>query len=470
MSDMRTDVDGGPVTDAAPNPDIAIAIDTDIDVAERALTESAAVAAVVGEIAAHEPPGRLTGLAARIGCTEGQIYSMAIGLVAATALVLAGGVQLGSPAATASGLPTPLATAPPAVVVAPTATTPPLLPPLGPLPIQDLATPAPSGSDVAVPGTGTSTPQATLRPIAFPALLRIPAPGSPRAVASDGTRMFIGTDNSGPAPSELLVYTQAGQLERRIAITGQPKDHVGGLTAAAVRGGTVLLADRSRGTLLEINPTSGQQHVLATIPDLPPCLVGITGTCQPGGQDKPPTPEAIAVRGNYAYVSDAGQGTIWRYDLTSKKLAAWYSRSDLSVTGPSGLSFDTTGSLLFTVAQSADTAALLRGALYRLGVDATGVPTTRTLLASFDSADQVGALVVGRADDAYVAMRGTGGVAVVSRAGRVTFLEGGAAAKLPSPTGVYLVDGTVFVADAGKPASATSGSVHALRLEDGPAA
>jgi hypothetical protein len=324
--------------------------------------------------------------------------------------------------------------------------------------------PGPVSVELPEPTQPTFSPP----PLAGPDVFQMPAPGAPRALTSDTRYVYSGTDNTGSAPSQLVVFPRTGEPARQVTVTGQGSQHTGGLTAAAVHGTDLLVTDRSRGALLRIDPRSGAQAVLATIPDLPPCVVGIVGTCQPGVQDLPPSPEGLVVTSAYAYVTDAAQGTIWRYAFASKQLSAWYSSRDFAGgSGPSGLALDTSGNLLFTVGQATDPSALLKGALYRLPVGSGGAPGTRVLVTTFAQGSAPGPIAVGTAGETYVALRSAGGVVVVNRDGVVTPLV--PAARIPAPSGISLAEGVLYVADEGKPATASSGRIVAVPVSDGPA-
>jgi hypothetical protein len=357
--------------------------------------------------------------------------------------------------------PTPTPTPTPLVVPTPVST--PQPPPvLGPLPLPSAVPEVTARPDVPADlGESTAQPQPT-----SPFNARVPSPGAPAALTTDATSVYVGTDNGAGPASRLVVFSRTGDSSRSITISGQPATRTGGLSAAVKHGANVLVTDRSRGALLQVNPGTGQQRVLATLPDLPACLLGITGTCQPGAQDLPPSPEGLAVIGAFAYVADAGQGTIWRYDFATKQLIAWYSSSDFTTGhGPSGLARDSGGSLVFTVGETVDTAALFKGALYRLevGVNAAG---TRTLLATFDSSTVPGPVTVGRSGDVYVGLRSSGGVVVVHPNGTATALV--ASSRVPAPGGLSLASGVLYVADAGRPATASSGRVHSFSVSDQP--
>ncbi|MCW2621979.1 MAG: hypothetical protein JWL64_1581 [Frankiales bacterium] len=430
-------------------------------------------------LVATEPVTRASGIAARLGCTEGQLYSMAIALTSACALVLLGGVPLLP--APLPGITTALPESAPAatVEVGPSAASPdaPLTSPADLTPVVTPLLPGRPGAPGAVDPAPATTGRPAVRPTALPTVLPtagrsrfpVPAPGLPRALVSDATRLFVGTDNGAGGASRLVVLSRTDGSARSIAITGQPDARSGGLAAAGMRGAELLVTDRSRAALLQIDPRTGTQRVLARLPDLPPCLVGVTGTCQPGAQDRPPSPEGLAVAGNYAYIADAAQGTVWRYAFATKQLTAWYSSADFATgSGPSGLALDPAGNLVFTVAESVDPQALLNGALYRLTITPAGGPGTSTLLATFTRGATPGPLAVGRSGDVYVGLRTTGGIVVIHPDGTATALVGATPSRIPAPGGLSLTRGTLYVADAGRPATAGSGSVQAVALADAP--
>lgn len=418
-------------------------------------------------------------IAERIGCTEGQVYSMAIALTAVTVLSLfAAGVPLGSkPVATANTL---LGQAP--VTEVTQSNTPPSTGLGGALPGSGL----PKGGGLAAVGGGSvSIPGSTSLPVpssgSTTTIIKPPpphsltsyavsAPGFPAALAVDGTHVYAGTDNATNVASVVEVFYRTHAGSHAITIAGQPATRTGGLSAAAVRGNTLLVTDRSRGDLLAIDPVTRHVRILATLPNLPACgLFGGT-KCQPGLQDTAPSAEGLAVSGDKAYIADAGQDIIWRYSFATRKLALWYSSTDFTAgNGPSGLAIDPAGSLVFSVSQTLDTGALLQAAVYRLGIDGSGAPGGRDRIASFSPNTAPGAIAVGSSGRVYVAMRSGGGIETVSPAGTVAPLAGAGASRFPSPAGLFLVGGLLYVADSGKPANATSGTIRTVSVSDTPA-
>jgi hypothetical protein len=415
-------------------------------------------------------------IAKRAGCTEGQVYSMVIGLTAALTLALGGTVPLGSAPAVAAANPVSgLVEVPPAVpdntvapgddLPAPIDTgVPPLdtsLPPLDAGPLGVDPAPLDPGPD-PTPDPGPSQP-----PTVDLQDFQVPTPGSPAAIVSNSKKVIVGTDNADSSPSRLVLFSRKDAKTKSFSITGQPETRSGGLSAAAIIDGKVVAADRSRGALIEIDPASGNQKVLVELPDLPACAIGLSGVCQPGVIDVAPSPEGIAVSDEFIYISDAGQGVIWRYSIKDKSIADWYLSSDFAAGGgPSGLALNSDGDLIFSVAQAADAEAALAGALYKLSITVDGVAGTRTLLASFEQGSAPGPIAVGGSGNIYVGLRSAGGIKVVDSAGTISDLSGGD--RTTSPRGLSLAKGVLYVADPGSPATAASGAVLALAVDDAP--
>lgn len=411
-------------------------------------------------------PGRLEAVAARAGFTEGQLYTAVISSATALALVIAGGVPLGKLPTVASALPRPPAAAPP-VVIAPEPPTPglPSTPALPAIPFPDVPGSTPAGPQDTTPSDQPPSQPAPLVVAAY----QIPPPGAPAAIFASSSELYVGTDNTGTSASRLFAFGLRDAAARTFTITGQPQQRTGGLSAATASGNALLVTDRSRAALLSVDRSTGQQRVLTLLPDLPPCLVGVAGICQPGAQDLAPSPEGVAILGKYAYITDAAQGTIWRYGLASRQITAWYSSGDFaSGSGPSGLAVDPSGNLIFTVASSTDVSALLMGAVYRLPIASDGSPGPRSLLATFPGGSTPGPVVAGASGDIYVGLRGAGAVAVVHPDGTSANLVGPGIPTFKAPHGLFLANGVLYVADQGDASSASSGTVKLAPVFDGP--
>lgn len=407
-------------------------------------------------------------VAKRFGCTEGQVYSMVIATTFALVLAVAGGVPLGRPVVAEA--------APPPVVVGqaelPT-DSPVAVPDSVDLPDADLPegfeAPNIGGGDLP-DGGPTSDPEPTdpptepqPEPLATEGFA-VPAPGLPAALAVLDSTVFVGTSEPGK-DATLFARTDGGKP--RAVDLG--KTRLGALTAAVPDGGSLLVTDADHGTLVEVDPVKGSATVLATLPDLPPCLVGAPGTCQPGLAETPPTPTGVAVKGEDVFVSDLAQGVIWRYNRADETVTAFYSSTDFATgTGPSGLAVDTNGDVVYSVAQSGDLTILGQGAVYRVAITPVGVAGTRSLLAAFPDGGAPGALAVGSSGSIFVALAESGGVVAITPEASVETVSGAGASDVPAPRGLALAEGALAVADQGKPSSATSGQVVVNAVEDGP--
>lgn len=415
-------------------------------------------------------------VAARLNCTEGQVYSMAIGLVVATVLTVTGSVPLGKAVeAAAAGQPPGTVLADPGLTPVDPATGLPANDP-GAAEVPELSgpgdlgsTPLGGGGGIDVPNvdptdepTDPVDPPVTEDPLAE--LFKIGAPGFPAALVADAEQLYVGTDNTTTDPSTIGVYDRTGGLDRTITMKGQPDTKDGGISAAALVGETLYVTDRSRASLVRIEGEA--QGTLAELPDLPACVLGVSGTCQPGVEDRKPSPTGLVVIGGFAYISDAAQGTIWRYDFAGNELTAWYSNADMTNgSGPTGLATD--GSqLVFSVSSAIDPGALLQGAVYRLAIGADGAPGARTLAAAFPEAADPGPVAIGSGGTIYVALLGAGGVSTIASDGAVAELAG--ASAFPAPRGLALAEGVLYVADAGKEPSKTSGTVRTVTVSDSP--
>ena len=411
-------------------------------------------------------------VAGRLGCTEGQLYTMVVGLVVALLLGIPGipaalrdrparqrtEVALrpfgGGQSATPTSI--PVAVAPPAATTGDVNVVPPFrVPPVGvsaatasPTAAVDSPSESPGEVDVrtAVPGT-------------IEVFARIGHPGAPGgiAVAADGT-VHVTTDNGtargSRGASHVFSFDPAGRPTADRTITGQRAGRVGGLTGAAVDpiGGDIAVLDPDGARILGIDVASGAQTVLATVPDLPACLVSLgVGLCQPGVEDRRPSPaSAVYDHARNLYFSDPAQGTIWRLRPGSRSPDVWYQSSYFpSGDGPDGLVLRR-GSVHFTVGRTIDPSALDAGALYRLTVDAEGDAGELTLVHAFASGDRPGPLAVASDGIAYVVLRNSGAIVSLapdgSRSGRID-PPGAGPIPLDAPSAVAIVPGGLLVAN-----------------------
>jgi sugar lactone lactonase YvrE len=314
------------------------------------------------------------------------------------------------------------------------------------------ASPGASTAEAGVPAAEPSA-HPLLPPGKVAMFASVRSPGAPEgiAVAPDGT-VFVTTDNGTsrgrPGPSQILTYDATGAPGRLYTVTGQPQNHATGLTGVVLDGrGGLLALDASSARVLRFDLATGHQSVLATIPDLPACLLVIATTagCEPGVQDNAPSPRGAALdRSGDLYVTDAGQGVIWR--IPNGGGAPVLAYSDLafgSGDGLGGLALAPDGALVVASPQPFDPAAAGGGALYRITGAGTAA-SSRSMVARFAPFEGP-AGVVARNDGSFVVtLRDAGAVALIGLDGterrRVTD------PSLDTPIGAAFAGSTLLVA------------------------
>ena len=404
-------------------------------------------------------------VAARLGCTEGQVYTMVIGAVLACGLALLGGPATlpTDPLAASPSAPAPV-TAPDAGVDPPEVVVPSASQPVfGPPAPQSLppAPAAPVPDPVTTPSGPSPAPAPAPQPGTVTTFARVGAPGAPSGITVTPTGEVVVTTNNGTergvaGPSVVLVYGPDGRLRRTVPVTGQPTRHADGLVAAAAdRSGSAFVLDASTRRLLRLAPGATSLTVRATVPDVPLCLLSPgSPDCEQGLQNRAPSLAGLAAdaRG-ILYITDAGQGIVWRLRPQDAAPRVWYAATDLATgDGPSGIHVDSQSRVLFTAGSTLDVANPGGGALYRLAVGPDGAPAERALVRAFGSADRPGALAVGRSGAGYLVLRGPGAVVSLDRdgeeTGRITPSDGGAV-RLDTPSGLALTAGRLLVTNQG---------------------
>ena len=406
-----------------------------------------------------------TFLPRRLGCTEGQLYTMATGAVVAALLATAG-----SHAAQNAGL----AGAPPASspVDAPVVTVP-TTAPVSPAPgIVPGPVPAP-----VISSGGEQPPPVPLPtewvPIALPTgpvvFARIGSPGAPAglAVAPDG-RVFVTTDNGTfqglAGPSKVFELGADGRQMGAVTITGQPRDHGYGLRGAAVDpvDASVFVSDVDTSSVIRIDAASHAQRLVVHVPNVQPCLQTLNvAPCEPGLTDFAPGLSALLFdKAGNLFIADAGQGTIWRLSAGKATLSQWYSSIDLATgDGPAGLAFSSTGSLLFTAGSTFDTSNGNGGGLYSLAIGTDGSAGARTLLAGFPSGDRPGAVAADPFGAVYVIARGKGAIVAFDAGALKPFTTTGSPIPLDTPSGLLFQNGRLLVTNGTASKTAASWAV-----------
>ncbi|MBW3664966.1 MAG: hypothetical protein KY469_17870 [Actinobacteria bacterium] len=429
-------------------------------------------------------------MARLLDCTEGQVFTMLIGMTLALLLAVPG------IPAVLRDRPSQAPALPPATDDAPTALTPsPVRPPVSTPPPTPRGDASPASTFVAPPSSPPTPPAppaeittppdvtvATPAPGSIRTFARVGHPGAPGglAVADDGT-VFVTTDNGsargGPGPSRVFAYDGDGTPTADHAIAGQPQDRRGGLAGVAVEPGSGALAvlDPEGARIIGIDMGSGTQSVLATIPDLPACLVPLgTGLCQPGIEDRAPFPvSAIYDEDGTLYVTDPAQDTLWRLRPRDEAPEVWYQSVYFSAgDGPYGLAMGA-GVVEFTVGTSHDPAAFDAGALYRLTINPGGSAGALTLVHAFPQGDRPGSLALASSGAAYVVLRSSSTIVTIAPDGSQTSQidpPGTGPIPLDSPSAVALVSGALLVANGRTSDDPDRWAVLTIAVNDGPTA
>jgi sugar lactone lactonase YvrE len=375
-------------------------------------------------------------LADRMGVTEGQLYTIAIGLVIGLTTAAIGIPPTlrddRSPAnavrttRTAPDRQTSGSAASPA---APSDAAGPAAGSYAAPSLSGSSTYAPSsfssGSDVAGSSSGASGPGyadgGKLGDVER--VTTVGSPGAPSGIAVDRDGGFyVVTDNGGslgePGPSRVLHYSASGSLRRTYSISGQAEDHSRGLSAVVLDGdGHLLVLDASAARVLRLDIDSGEQTELATLPDVPACTTDQAAQCEPSLVNAKPIAQAAALlpTGDLL-VADAGQGILWKVD-PGGNTAIWDKSSDYLAPdiGPSGLAVDTDGSVLLVVSKSV---MGFGGAIYRIA-PGDGKAGAHAKVYGTDANTTPNGIAVGSGGRIYVALTGSNTLLVLEKNGAV---------------------------------------------------
>jgi len=356
----------------------------------------------------HGPMVRLAGL---LGCTEGQAYTVLLGTVVALVAALLGlPPTLRDVTESAAGGDTAVSAAP---APPPNSDTPAPTGEVAAPPAAGVAAPAAGGE---VPGASARVPDAVAAPAtpdapapsppspsdpAAPAAVvpatgfgaaqlaaRVGAPGAPDGVAVDGAgRIHVATNNAllrgQPGASKVIRYAPDGRVQRELVVEGQDGARTGGLTGVAIAAdGTVLVLDSAPARVLRVDLDGGRQATYASISDLPACgPAAATAACEAGADDRP-QPRALVVDATGAlFVSDSGQGVIWRVPAGGRP-SPWFVFADAAAS-PTGIALDPTGDLLVATTLSLESSSG-GGQLQRIDVRRDGTAGRRTTVAAID--------------------------------------------------------------------------------------
>ena len=377
--------------------------------------------------------------AQRLGLTEGQVYTLAIGLVVglATAAIGIPPTLRDNPELRAALRQGPPADAPGARFSDDSPNAPGVAAPSA----DSYAAPSVSSGSSVAPSAGVSYGNDEVRAPASGSssasyadggklgdvekLTTVGSPGAPSGVAVDTDGGFyLATDNGGslgePGPSKILHFSASGTLERTYVITGQPDDHARGLSGVALDGaGNLIALDASTAKVLTIDIDSGVQSTLFEVPDVPACTTNQTALCEPSLASAKPIVQGIArmASGDFL-VADAGQGIVWKLDGFGGG-TIWDKSSDYVSPdiGPSGLAVDTDGTVLLAVSKTV--MAGLGGVIYRISPGPEGKAGSHAKVFGTDANTTPNGIAVGASGRIYVAFTGTNTLLVLDRNGAV---------------------------------------------------
>ena len=250
----------------------------------------------------------------------------------------------------------------------------------------------------------------------------------------------------------LARYSAGGVLERTYAVPDGPT----ALTDLAVRDGGVFATSRGSAQIIRVDARTGAVTAVTTIPDVPTCVGPVSGTCELSPRNAPPAPTGMTFgpTGDL-FVADGGQGIVWRVDAEGK--AAVWDRSTEFLSdsdGPAGLRFDGANALVLAVRRSL---VAMTGVVYRIPITAAGPGAHEELFRSDPDAQPVG-VAVGASGRVYVTLSTSGAVVVLERDG--TEAARVASPRLGTPVGLAFRGTSLLVAD-------QKGSVARVSVEDG---
>lgn len=374
----------------------------------------------------------MSAIARRLDATEGQLWSLAIGLVVAVVLAFAGIPPVVHHARE------PLAAS--ATREAPAqgrhALTPVTQPAIAaPLAAAPVVGSRPSSAPAASDAERASDP-APRDP--FGTITSFASVASPLGgVAVTGGRVYVATDDE--KASHVYGFDTDGKQPTDIAIAGQPDVHARGISAmAAEAGGTLVATDVATARVLRIDPSGGQVTTVATIVDLPSCVLAPGApACEPGLEDRPPflTGVAAAADGTIL-VADRAQDTVWRVRAGGKVEVWSQSVQQASGDGPTAITIADDGSVLETVGTDLNPANPTAAALYRVPVASDGSAGAPVLVAKLARGDQPTGIAASPDERIFVALRATSVVLVLGADGseRARFDD----ARLDTPAGLAL--------------------------------
>ena len=225
----------------------------------------------------------------------------------------------------------------------------------------------------------------------------VPAPGFPAYVhVHTNGRVYAGTytDSGSTVPSKVFEWTADGTLLRSWTVPGQHLDEDHGVQVAnQTRRGRLVLLETSTRSILTLDVRTGRFRRVATFPD---GAIPNYASWGPGGA---------------LYVTDYGEGAIWRLAHGSHTPQRWFESPALAGAiefGTTGIRYRSGGHDLLITQQTVSNGSDLpaNGALYRLPVGTDGAPGELETLWTSRPGDLPDGFGIGASGHVYVALAG----------------------------------------------------------------
>lgn len=419
-------------------------------------------------------------VASALGCTEGQAYTLLIGVI-----VTVFTVWVGIPPTLRGRATSVRSIGPEAMDEAPTvpATSEPpndrtgLRAPLAPVPPPTAPPTRTEAPDDGPPPAARRHRVAPAFPVRSFGITRIAArvgqPGAPDGLAIDAEgRTYVATNNGlgrgGEGRSKVFRYASDGNLDGDVVISGQAETRTSGLTGLVLDAvGFVFVLDAAPARVLRVDLDTGDQATYEQIPDVPACgLVSSSDACEPGAHDESPLPRGIALDSQGSlFITDANQELIWRIAPTGN-IAPWAVFAEGDV--PAGIAFDNDGDVVVSLSRSLD-GGPAAGAVIHVDVRADGTAGRRTTFAQTDALSGPVGLAVTSTGEVVVALAEADTLLLLGSDGRELdrLRADGAAADtgiaLDAPTGVVIAGDRAFVTNQA-PSDSTAWVVFSVEL------
>ena len=224
----------------------------------------------------------------------------------------------------------------------------------------------------------------------------MPAPGFPAYVhAHTNGRVYAGSyvHSGSTTPSKVVEWSASGTLLRSWSVPGQVLDEDHGVQVAnQTHDGKLVLLETSTASILTLDVNTGRFQRVVQLPRRGRAQLRDLGS------------------GRRLFVTDYGQGVIWKVPHGSHTPQRWFTSPALS-----SVEFGTTGirfrpaqhDLLISQGSSTDGASLpTNGHLYRLPISANGRPGTLQTLWTSRPGDLPDGFGIARSGHVYVALAG----------------------------------------------------------------